>query len=53
MSKRIRIFFQVYVEKEFLGGCDILLKMHQDGSLIEVLGEAGIKSALAADEPEK
>ena len=41
------------MEKEFLGGCDILLKMHQDGSLIEVLGEAGIKSALAADEPEK
>ena len=44
---------QVYVDKEFIGGCDILLKMHQDGSLIEVLGEAGIRSALVADEPEK
>merc|ERR1719150_983978 len=41
---------QVYVDKEFIGGCDILLKMHQDGSLIEVLGEAGIKSALVSDE---
>ena len=50
---KTRLTFQVYLEKEFIGGCDILLKMHQDGSLIEALGEAGIKSALVADEPGK
>jgi monothiol glutaredoxin len=22
---------QLYVEKEFIGGCDILMSMHQDG----------------------
>ncbi len=28
---------QVYVKGEFLGGCDILKEMHQDGSLEELL----------------
>ena len=39
---------QVYVNGEFVGGCDILLQMHQNGELIDVLYKnAGIKSALA------
>eukprot|EP00959_Pyramimonas_sp_CCMP1952_P330272 6915412-Pyramimonas_sp.AAC.1 len=29
---------QVYVDKEFLGGSDILMSMHQSGELAEVLG---------------
>lgn len=31
---------------EFVGGCDILLQMHQNGELIEELEKIGIKSAL-------
>jgi len=39
---------QVYISGEFVGGCDILLQMHQNGELIDVLYKnAGIKSALA------
>lgn len=30
---------QLYVEKEFVGGCDILMTMHQDGSLAKLLEE--------------
>lgn len=42
---------QVYISGEFVGGCDILLQMHQNGELIDVLMKnAGIKSAIA-DEP--
>ncbi|KAG5673894.1 hypothetical protein PVAND_003897 [Polypedilum vanderplanki] len=42
---------QVFINGEFIGGCDILLQMHKDGSLIETLWKnAGIKSALAEDE---
>lgn len=37
---------QVYLEGEFIGGCDIMLQMHQSGELIEELGKAGIQSAL-------
>lgn len=49
---------QVFVNGEFVGGCDILLQMHQNGEFIEVLQKnAGIKSALAdeffADEKTK
>ena len=40
---------QIYMNGEFIGGCDILLKMHQSGQLIETLKDIGIKSAL---EPE-
>lgn len=29
-----------------MGGCDILLEMHQNGELIEELKKAGITSAL-------
>ncbi|XP_014663762.1 PREDICTED: uncharacterized monothiol glutaredoxin ycf64-like [Priapulus caudatus] len=47
---------QVFIKGEFVGGCDIMLQMHQDGELINVLQKAGIQSALltkAMDEEEK
>merc|ERR1711874_863681 len=44
---------QVYLEGEFIGGCDILLQMHQNGELIEELSNIGIKSALLPAEEEK
>ncbi|KAG7164127.1 glutaredoxin-related protein 5, mitochondrial-like [Homarus americanus] len=37
---------QVFVNGEFMGGCDILLQMHQNGELIEELQKVGITSAL-------
>ncbi|XP_067635443.1 uncharacterized monothiol glutaredoxin ycf64-like isoform X2 [Eurosta solidaginis] len=37
---------QVYINGEFVGGCDILLQMHQSGDLIEELKKVGIKSLL-------
>ncbi|XP_065159455.1 glutaredoxin-related protein 5, mitochondrial [Atheta coriaria] len=37
---------QVYINGEFVGGCDILLQMHQSGDLVETLEKAGIRSAL-------
>jgi monothiol glutaredoxin len=33
---------QLYVEKEFIGGCDILMSMHQDGSLAKMLEEKNV-----------
>lgn len=38
---------QLYVEKEFVGGCDILTSMHQNGELAKLLEE---KNALAKEE---
>lgn len=35
---------------EFVGGCDILLQMHQSGDLIEELKKVGIRSALLDQE---
>ena len=35
---------------EFIGGCDIMLSMHQNGELVEELGKIGIKSALLNEE---
>lgn len=32
---------QLYVDKEFVGGCDILMSMHQNGELSKVLEEKG------------
>lgn len=43
---------QVFINGEFVGGCDIMLQMHQNGELIEQLQKAGIKSALL-DKAEK
>jgi len=37
---------QVYMDGEFVGGCDIMIQMHQEGDLIEELKKLGIKSAL-------
>ena len=37
---------QVYFNGEFVGGCDILLQMHQSGDLIDELKGIGIRSAL-------
>ncbi|KAI9671828.1 MAG: monothiol glutaredoxin grx5 [Alyxoria varia] len=39
---------QLYVDKEFLGGCDILMSMHQDGSLAKTLEQKAV--LVAADE---
>lgn len=33
---------QLYVDGEFVGGCDILMSMHQDGSLAKLLSEKGV-----------
>lgn len=37
---------QVFINGEFVGGCDIMLQMHQSGELVEELKKVGIKSAL-------
>ncbi|KAL2041056.1 hypothetical protein N7G274_006000 [Stereocaulon virgatum] len=33
---------QLYVDKEFVGGCDILMSMHQNGELSKMLEEKGV-----------
>lgn len=38
---------QVYVDGEFLGGCDIMLQQYKDGSLAQLLADKGIVSAEA------
>ncbi|CAJ1077276.1 glutaredoxin-related protein 5%2C mitochondrial [Xyrichtys novacula] len=43
---------QVYFNGEFVGGCDILLQMHQNGDLVEELKKLGISSALLSAEKE-
>ncbi|KAI0538662.1 glutaredoxin [Xylaria digitata] len=37
---------QLYLDKEFVGGCDILVSMHQDGSLAKLLEEKGVLTPL-------
>ncbi|GFQ97721.1 glutaredoxin-related protein 5, mitochondrial [Trichonephila clavata] len=44
---------QVFINGEFVGGCDILLQMHQKGELIEELKKVNITSALLSDEKPK
>lgn len=50
---------QLYVNKEFLGGCDILVSMHQSGELAELLEKEGVlapteeEAAAAAAEEKK
>ncbi|XP_006003965.1 glutaredoxin-related protein 5, mitochondrial [Latimeria chalumnae] len=44
---------QVFFNGEFVGGCDILLQMHQNGDLVEELKKLGIHSALLDVEQEK
>ena len=33
---------QLYVKKEFIGGCDIVKEMYENGELKKVLGDKGI-----------
>ncbi|KAL4984547.1 4-hydroxybenzoate polyprenyl transferase [Aspergillus falconensis] len=33
---------QLYLDKEFVGGCDILMSMHQNGELSKLLEEKGV-----------
>lgn len=40
---------QLYVDKEFVGGCDILMSMHQDGSLAKMLEEKEVLVAPAEE----
>ncbi|GLI80147.1 monothiol glutaredoxin grx5 [Penicillium ochrochloron] len=39
---------QLYLDKEFVGGCDILMSMHQNGELAKMLEEKGV--LVAADQ---
>ncbi len=41
---------QLYVDKEFVGGCDILMSMHQNGELAKLLEE---KNLLASTNDEE
>ncbi|RMD41141.1 hypothetical protein DV735_g3989, partial [Chaetothyriales sp. CBS 134920] len=41
---------QLYVDKQFVGGCDILMQMHRDGSLADLLAE---KKVIIEEEPEE
>jgi len=37
---------QIFINGQFVGGCDIILQMHQSGELIKELEKVGIKSSL-------
>ncbi|XP_015587283.1 glutaredoxin-related protein 5, mitochondrial [Cephus cinctus] len=41
---------QVFINGEFVGGCDIMLQMHQNGELIKELKKVGIVSSLLEKE---
>ncbi|XP_076302729.1 glutaredoxin-related protein 5, mitochondrial-like [Lasioglossum baleicum] len=41
---------QVFINGEFVGGCDILLEMHKNGELVAELKKVGITSALLEKE---
>ena len=40
---------QLYIDNEFIGGADIIMTMHKDGSLFETLKEKGL--VILEDEP--
>ncbi|PHH51918.1 Monothiol glutaredoxin-5, mitochondrial [Ceratocystis fimbriata CBS 114723] len=42
---------QLYINKEFVGGCDIVMSMHQSGDLAKMLEDNGL--LVEADEAEK
>ena len=44
---------QLYVEKEFVGGCDILMSMHQNGELAKLFGEKKVLVPAGAKAEEK
>lgn len=37
---------QVYINGEFVGGCDVMIEMHQNGELIKEFEKIGVRSAL-------
>ena len=41
---------QLYVDKEFVGGCDILMSMHQNGELSKMLEDKGVLVEAAPEE---
>jgi len=43
---------QLYVNKEFIGGCDILVSMHQNGQLAELLDKEGVLAPPEEKQPE-
>lgn len=43
---------QIFIDGEFIGGCDILLEKHQNGELIEDLLKIGIKSQVLKEAQE-
>ena len=43
---------QIFINGEFIGGCDILLEKHQNGELIEDLLKVGIKSQILKEAQE-
>lgn len=44
---------QLYVDKEFVGGCDILVSMHQNGELAKMLEEKKVLAPAEEGEPEQ
>ncbi|XP_031849395.1 glutaredoxin 5 [Nomia melanderi] len=44
---------QVFINGEFVGGCDILLEMHRNGELVQELQKVGIKSGFVEKEEKK
>ncbi|MCJ1313319.1 monothiol glutaredoxin grx5 [Agyrium rufum] len=44
---------QLYVEKEFVGGCDILMSMHKNGELAKLLEEKGVLVPAEAEDVTK
>ncbi|KAI0390264.1 glutaredoxin [Xylariaceae sp. FL0594] len=44
---------QLYLDKEFVGGCDILVSMHQDGSLAKMLEEKGVLAPIGTSSSEE
>ena len=43
---------QVYVKGEFVGGCDIMIQMHQNGELVEALRSIGHESTFSTEDEE-
>lgn len=41
---------QLYVDKEFIGGCDILVSMHQNGELAKLFEDKKVLAPAEAQE---
>lgn len=41
---------QIFIDGEFIGGCDILLEKHQNGELVQDLRKIGIESKLVEED---